>query len=113
MNIWSNIWATEARHSLLSWESLLLGGRQNNPTSSQSGASTARMHARTTPEKKMGTDDLIGHMGEFGIFVPFVGVFVCIVALIVCRCKGRMGKETSDIESKVLAGELQLKIFWH
>ena len=53
----------------------------------------------------MGTDHLIRHMGEYSLFVPFVGVFVCIVILIVCICKGRRGKTSSDIESKVLAGE--------
>ena len=60
-----------------------------------------------TPEKKMGSEHLIRHMGEFSIFVPFAGVFVCIVILIVCCSKGRRGKTTSDIESKVLTGELQ------
>ena len=59
-----------------------------------------------TPEKKMGSEHLIRHMGEFSIFVPFVGVFVCIVILIVCCSKGRRGKTSSDIESKVLSGEL-------
>ena len=95
----------EARHSILSWESLLLGWRQNNRTSSQSKAQLRESHMYVTPERKMGANDSIGHMGEFSIFVPFVGVFVCIVALIVCKCKGRRGKATSDVESKVLAGE--------
>ena len=54
---------------------------------------------------KMGDQHLFHHFGEYSLFVPFVGVFVCIVVLVVCICKGRRGKATSDIESKVLAGE--------
>ena len=64
------------------------------------------MHVlQPTAETKMGTEHLIPHMGEYSLFVPFVGVFVCIVVLIVCVCKGRRGKASSDIESKVLSGE--------
>ena len=50
------------------------------------------------------TEHLVRHMGEFSLFVPFVGVFIFIIILLVCMCKGKKGKATSDIESKVLAG---------
>ena len=50
------------------------------------------------------TEHLVRHMGEFSLFVPFVGVFIFIIILLVCMCKGKKGKTTSDIESKVLAG---------
>ena len=50
------------------------------------------------------TEHLVRHMGEFSLFVPFVGVFIFIIILLVCMCKGKKSKATSDIESKVLAG---------
>merc|ERR1712223_2078328 len=56
------------------------------------------------------TEHLVRHMGEFSLFVPFVGVFIFIIILLVCMCKGKKGKTTSDIESKVLAG-LQPSVF--
>ena len=60
------------------------------------------------------TEHLVRHMGEFSLFVPFVGVFIFIIILLVCMCKGKKSKATSDIESKVLAGELRLfGTHWH
>merc|ERR1712038_1723942 len=56
------------------------------------------------------TEHLVRHMGEFSLFVPFVGVFIFIIILLVCMCKGKKSKATSDIESKVLAG-LQPSVF--
>merc|ERR1711879_960337 len=59
---------------------------------------------------KPGSSLVTRHMGEFSLFVPFVGVFIFIIILLVCICKGKKGKTTSDIESKVVAG-LQPRVF--
>ena len=99
---------TEATHRASSaGNPSLAGSEAEQPNKLTVGLwSRHRKEKHMHPEEKMGPD-LIRHMGEFSIFVPFVGVFVCIVILIVCCSKGRRGKTTSDIESKVLTGELQ------